>query len=234
MSPLVTNRPPSLHEVQQCTLELHAAGAPLPALRYPTPVPFPSLYRSSIVQQTSMRVCGSLLLARRLPLGLARGEPAQLVALLPWQPHAQQQQWRHRQQRRGQRCGLHAQAASAAPATAAPPAASASSAAPAVGAAALHLQTFDYTAMVAATAELQSWVPAKVEGVVQQEHATALRLRTATETGWLWLSYHARTAHVGVGDGPARGAAAELYTFGSQLQATLRGLVLTRIWMPTP
>lgn len=174
-----------------------------------------------------MRVCGSLLLARRLPLGLARGEPAQLVALLPWQPQAQQQQWRHRQQRRGQRCGLHAQAASAAPA---PPAAASCAA----QAAAPHLQTFDYTAMVAATAELQSWVPAKVEGVVQQEHATALRLRTATETGWLWLSYHARTAHVGIGDGPARGAAAELYTFGSQLQATLRGLVLTRIWMPTP
>ncbi|PRW59758.1 ferrous iron transporter A [Chlorella sorokiniana] len=94
--------------------------------------------------------------------------------------------------------------------------------------------TFDYTTLAAATADLQAWVPAKVEGVVQQEHATALRLRTATESGWLWLSYHARTAHVGVGDGPARGAAAELYTFGSQLQATLRGLVLTRIWMPTP
>lgn len=181
---------------------------------------------------STMRVCASLLLARRLSLG--RSEPAQVVAALSWQPHAHQQQCHQRRPRRPRR-GLHAQAASAAPAAAAPPAAAAgSSAASSTEAAAPHLQTFDYTTLAAATTELQAWVPAKVEGVVQQEHATALRLRTATESGWLWLSYHARTAHVGIGDGPARGAAAELYTFGSQLQATLRGLVLTRIWMPTP
>ncbi len=180
-----------------------------------------------------MRVCASLLLARRLPLGFSRREPAQLVPLVPWQPHAQQHLWRQRQQRR-QRRGLHSQAASTASATAAPLAAASSSSNPAAEAAAPQLQTFDFTTLAAATAELQAWVPAKVEGVVQQEHATALRLRTSTESGWLWLSYHARIAHVGIGDGPARGAAAELYTFGSQLQATLRGLVLTRIWMPTP
>ena len=129
-----------------------------------------------------------------------------------------------------------------------------------------HLQTFDFTALAAATAELSaSWVrgcrrggqgclahpllrglhsaaitetpciaplllpccllqvPAKVEGVVQQEVATALRLRTATDTAWLWLSYHARYAHVGIGEAPPRGAAAELYSFGAQLQAALRG-----------
>ena len=183
-----------------------------------------------------MAACASLLLVRRLPLALGRPERStQLALLLPWQPHPQHQQpWRQRQQRRHRR-GLHAQAqAGAAPAAAAPTAAAGGTPAAAGAAAAPHLQTFDYTALVAATAELQSWVPAQVEGVVQQEHATALRLRTATESGWLWLSYHARTAHVGIGDGPARGAAAEMYSFGPQLQAALRGLVLTRVWMPTP
>lgn len=52
---------------------------------------------------------------------------------------------------------------------------------------------------------------------------------------WLWLSYHARHAHVGTSaEGPERGAAAELYSFGQQLQGALRGLVLTRVWLPTP
>ena len=35
-------------------------------------------------------------------------------------------------------------------------------------------------------------------------------------------------------DPPARGSAAELYTFGAQLQAALRGLVLTGVSLPTP
>ena len=52
---------------------------------------------------------------------------------------------------------------------------------------------------------------------------------------WLHLSWHARYAHVGLGDAPPpRGAAAELYGFGAQLSSTLRGLVLTRVWLPTP
>ncbi|EFN54443.1 hypothetical protein CHLNCDRAFT_31860 [Chlorella variabilis] len=70
---------------------------------------------------------------------------------------------------------------------------------------------------------------------MQQETGTALRLRTAADTGWLHLGYHARYAHVGMSsDPPARGSAAELYTFGAQLQAALRGLVLTGVSLPTP
>lgn len=51
---------------------------------------------------------------------------------------------------------------------------------------------------------------------------------------WLHLDWHARYAHVGLGGAPTRGAAAELYSFGAQLGASLRGLVLTRAWLPTP
>ncbi|PSC69693.1 Fibronectin-binding A domain [Micractinium conductrix] len=98
------------------------------------------------------------------------------------------------------------------------------------------VQSFDYTALVAASAELQAWVPAKVEAVVQHaESGAALRLRTLAGSAWLHLSWHARYAHVGLGDAPPpRGAAAELYGFGAQLSSTLRGLVLTRVWLPTP
>ncbi|KAL4435060.1 hypothetical protein ABPG77_003885 [Micractinium sp. CCAP 211/92] len=88
--------------------------------------------------------------------------------------------------------------------------------------------------MAAATEELQAWVPAKVEAVVQQENGAALRLRTLADSAWLHLDWHARYAHIGVGGAPLRGAAAELYSFGSQLSASLRGLVLTRAWLPTP
>jgi predicted ribosome quality control (RQC) complex YloA/Tae2 family protein len=45
------------------------------------------------------------------------------------------------------------------------------------------VQTFDYTTLAAVTAELQAWVPAKVEAVVQQDTGTALRLRTVADTG---------------------------------------------------
>jgi predicted ribosome quality control (RQC) complex YloA/Tae2 family protein len=39
---------------------------------------------------------------------------------------------------------------------------------------------------------------------------------------------------VGLGEAPHRGSAAELFSFGAQLQAALRGLVLTQVYLPTP
>ncbi|KAL4458209.1 hypothetical protein ABPG75_013074 [Micractinium tetrahymenae] len=117
------------------------------------------------------------------------------------------------------KAAVAAEPAPAGPAPAAPPAA---------------IQTFDYTALAAATAELQAWVPAKVEAVMQQESGAALRLRTLADSAWLHLDWHARYAHVGLGGAPPRGAAAELYSFGAQLGSSLRGLVLTRAWLPTP
>jgi hypothetical protein len=132
----------------------------------------------------------------------------------------------------------------------------------------LPIQTLDFTTLAAATHELQAWVPAKVEAVVQQECSTALRLRTPAQSGesrrpaplaccghwldadcpgpnplfplrsllagWLYLCYHARYAYLGTGEAPARGSAADLFSFAQQLQAALRGLVLTAASMPSP
>ena len=39
---------------------------------------------------------------------------------------------------------------------------------------------------------------------------------------------------MGLGEAPPRGSAAELFSFGAQLQAALRGLVLTQVYLPTP
>ena len=151
-----------------------------------------------------MRVCSTLRLGQRV-----MGLPQPASPLLPWcsradcvlawhhpnqQPHQQQQQQRrwHRQQRRQQRT---VPAAAAAAASSAPPADTAAAAvrpppptsqpAPSSSAAAAGIQTFDYTTLVAAAAELQAWVPAKVEAVVQQDMGTALRLRTVTDNGEL-------------------------------------------------
>lgn len=102
------------------------------------------------------------------------------LSLLAWhQPHL-------RQPRRQPRRPLAHSAAAAAAATTEASAGDggAAPATPPATAPAARQQTFDYTALAAAAAELQEqWVPAKVEGVVQQEACTALRLRTPTDTG---------------------------------------------------
>ncbi|KAI3435649.1 hypothetical protein D9Q98_001707 [Chlorella vulgaris] len=179
--------------------------------------------------------CAGRLFLRRLPHPLLgpRLSACRTDCLWAWQ-HQQQHLQRQRLQQRSVQytCGaLAAQQASASPAL--PPAASptVTSGGPAPP---LAPVSFDYTTLVAATAELQAWVPAKVEAVVQQEAGTALRLRTVADSGWLHLCYHSRYAHVGIGTAPPRGAAAELFTFGAQLQAALRGLVLTAVLVPTP
>jgi hypothetical protein len=161
----------------------------------------PSIYRA-------MRVGSTLRLGQRvvaLPLPASPLLPwcSRAECVLAWHHQSRQQQqqqqqrqrrW-HRHQRRQQRAGPAA--ASAAP-SAEPAVAAGTTSLPArqqvpsSGAAAAPIQTFDYTALAAAAAELQAWVPAKVEAVVQQDTGTALRLRTVTDNGALqpgWLSF---------------------------------------------
>jgi hypothetical protein len=97
-------------------------------------------------------------------------------------------------------------------------------------------QTVDYTTLTALCEELrQTWIPAKVEEVVQPDKYTlALRLRTLDEQGWLHLSWHPTAARVCMGQQPQRGAASEAFSFAEQGNVQLRGLVLTDVSMPQP
>lgn len=130
-----------------------------------------------------MRACATRLLGSTgQVLGLGR-RPSRAECLLAWQPlhahHHQQQQRRRRQRGLHATCGAPAaeQAAEQA-AKQAPPTTPSSSGPPPTA-----LQSFDFITLAAATAELQAWVPAKIEAVMQQETGTALRLRTAADTG---------------------------------------------------
>ena len=195
-----------------------------------------------------MRACTAVLLGERLAVRLRRAPVLWSSRALRAPRQLSVQPARQLQQQRWRAASRAAAAAAEAAADAAPPLAagssdssssssssSGSSGGSGSSATGPVLQTFDYTTLAAAAAELSGgWVPAKVEGVVQQEAATALRLRTATATAWLWLSYHARYAHVGLGEAPPRGSASELFSFGAQLQGALRGLVLTSASLPTP
>lgn len=127
-----------------------------------------------------------LLLKQRLALplpGLSGGVrplASRAECLAAWQQCSYR-----RQTQRNQRRQWSAQPASAATAAAetAPVVPSPAATSPPRAAAPAHVQTFDYTAMAAATAEMQAWVPAKVEAVVQQETGAALRLRTMADSG---------------------------------------------------
>lgn len=99
------------------------------------------------------------------------------------------------------------------------------------------VQSFDFTALVAAVSELQQqWVPSRVEESVQYSHsAVALRLRTMEHTLWLYLSWHPTLAHIGISSqGPPRGAVSEAFPFGEQLHGALKGLVLINATLPQP
>lgn len=64
--------------------------------------------------------------------------------------------------------------------------------------------------------------------VVQPDKCTlSLRLRTLGSGAWLHLSWHHTAARISVGAAPQRGDVAEAFSFGEQLAANLRGLVLT-------
>lgn len=122
-----------------------------------------------------------LLLKQRLSLPVLPSATRPLASraecLAAWQHHLQCS--RKQQQRVQRRWATHPSGATAKAAVAAEPAAASGT----VAAAAPAVQTFDYTALAAATVELQAWVPAKVEAVVQQENGAALRLRTLADSG---------------------------------------------------
>jgi predicted ribosome quality control (RQC) complex YloA/Tae2 family protein len=73
-----------------------------------------------------------------------------------------------------------------------------------------------------------------VEQAVQvEEHPVALRLRTLQGSAWLYLSWHPVVGHLALSErGPERGALAEAFSFGAQLNTLLHGLVLTDVQLP--
>eukprot|EP00879_Flechtneria_rotunda_P017853 GHRR01018713.1.p1 GENE.GHRR01018713.1~~GHRR01018713.1.p1 ORF type:complete len:705 (+),score=256.20 GHRR01018713.1:640-2754(+) len=97
-------------------------------------------------------------------------------------------------------------------------------------------QTLDYTALAACCHELtNSWVPSKVEEVVQPDRYTlCLRLRTPLTQRWLHLSWHPTAARVCLGQPPIRGDVAEAFSFAEQAYVQLKGLVLVSAGLPAP
>ncbi|WIA33408.1 hypothetical protein OEZ86_006542 [Tetradesmus obliquus] len=81
----------------------------------------------------------------------------------------------------------------------------------------------------------RSWVPSKVEEVVQPDKFTlSLRLRTPLAQGWLHLSWHPTAARVAMGQPPYRGDVSEAFSFAAQASAQLKGLVLLSARLPAP
>uniref|UniRef100_A0A383VBP0 NFACT RNA-binding domain-containing protein n=1 Tax=Tetradesmus obliquus TaxID=3088 RepID=A0A383VBP0_TETOB len=97
-------------------------------------------------------------------------------------------------------------------------------------------QTLDYTVLAACCHELSgSWVPSKVEEVVQPDKFTlSLRLRTPLAQRWLHLSWHPTAARVAMGQPPYRGDVSEAFSFAAQASAQLKGLVLLSARLPAP
>jgi predicted ribosome quality control (RQC) complex YloA/Tae2 family protein len=54
-------------------------------------------------------------------------------------------------------------------------------------------------------------------------------------TTWLYLSWNPTLAHIGISEeGPPRGSAAQVFSFGEQMHSALKGLVLTGASIPQP
>ncbi|KAL0055410.1 hypothetical protein WJX82_000207 [Trebouxia sp. C0006] len=92
----------------------------------------------------------------------------------------------------------------------------------------------DYTALVVSIQELKTrWIPAKVEQAVQSDKQTlCLRLRTVDASTWLYLCWHPVSGRICTGPSPDRGAAAEAFSFGEQIQSQIKGLVLLDATIP--
>ncbi|BAU42779.1 NFACT family protein [Leptolyngbya sp. O-77] len=91
------------------------------------------------------------------------------------------------------------------------------------------MQPVDYTTLMAACAELRAtWLPARLEQVVQRDrHTIALCLRTLDQRGWLTLSWHPQAARVCIDPPPPKGP--DTFTFSQQLRHQLNGLALVAI-----
>lgn len=100
-----------------------------------------------------------------------------------------------------------------------------------------RVQPFDFTSLSTCVAELRRhWLPSRIEEAIQYHpSAVALRLRTMEHTIWLYLSWSPTLAHIGISEeGPPRGSAAQVFSFGEQMHSALKGLVLTGASIPQP
>lgn len=100
-----------------------------------------------------------------------------------------------------------------------------------------RVQPFDFTSLSTCVAELRRhWIPSRIEEAIQYHpSAVALRLRTMEHTTWLYLSWNPTLAHIGISEeGPPRGSAAQLFSFGEQMHSALKGLILTGASIPQP
>ncbi|GMH36414.1 hypothetical protein BSKO_04282 [Bryopsis sp. KO-2023] len=94
-------------------------------------------------------------------------------------------------------------------------------------------QALDFTCLAASVSALKTWVPSRVDEVVQWSHScVALRLTIPDSQGWLHFSWDPLGARVCIGKAPERGKISEAFSFGERLHANLRGLILMDVDLP--
>lgn len=95
------------------------------------------------------------------------------------------------------------------------------------------MQPVDLTTLRAVCADLQHWLPARLEAVYQRDRYTiALALRTLKKQGWLTLSWHPQAARIAFEPPPPRQP--DTFTFSQQLHAQLNRLALVRVGLVNP
>ncbi|MDR7897995.1 NFACT RNA binding domain-containing protein [Thermosynechococcus sp. JY1334] len=95
------------------------------------------------------------------------------------------------------------------------------------------MQPVDLTTLRAVCADLQHWLPARLETVYQRDrHTIALALRTLKKQDWLTLSWHPQAARIAFEPPPPRQP--DTFTFSQQLHAQLNRLALVRVGLVNP
>ncbi|MFN4194492.1 MAG: NFACT family protein [Thermosynechococcus sp.] len=95
------------------------------------------------------------------------------------------------------------------------------------------MQPVDLTTLRAVCADLQHWLPARLETVYQRDRYTiALALRTLKRQGWLTLSWHPQAARIAFEPPPPRQP--DTFTFSQQLHAQLNRLALVGVSLVNP
>jgi hypothetical protein len=96
------------------------------------------------------------------------------------------------------------------------------------------VQAMDYTTIKAACTELlSSWVPAKIEKIVQSDRFTlGMAIRTMEHSSWLKICWNPACAHISVGDTLSGNdsSVSDNFSFGEQLRYLLRGLAILEVW----
>ncbi|KAH9560313.1 hypothetical protein CY35_06G099100 [Sphagnum magellanicum] len=98
------------------------------------------------------------------------------------------------------------------------------------------VQAMDYTTIKAACTELSSsWVPAKIEKIVQSDRFTlGMAIRTMERSSWLKICWNPACAHISVGDTLSGNdvSVSDNFSFGEQLRYLLRGLAILEVRLP--